>query len=380
MDNENKQKFDYQEFGDLIDDIQKDAPQLESNEKASLESFQKSPAKKSKKVKRARSHRISWYSYLLIVADVLAIICFYLFYGPISTVREWYITTAITTGRHKWFAYMLYDQKAITTALANNSFIGVEGETDASKIQFVENPDTGYYKNEYDKQIVKKDYEGQQYKIINFNEDGTRGYIAVIYNPARLNLVMSSTSYGSTMTTYAKPEGVKVAINAGGHYLHSDNTISPMGGLIINGKVKNNSKKNDNLICMTNDNVLFLHYGTASEALKKGARWAVTFGPFLIVNGNSAKFKGNGGYGTRPRTAIGQREDGIVLLVVIDGRSGATMPQLIRIFERYSCVNAANLDGGGSSMMVVEKQIINHPAGLGYSGERYVINAVVYEP
>ena len=71
-----------------------------------------------------------------------------------------------------------------------------------------------------------------------------------------------------------------------------------------------------------------------------GIRDAVTFGPFLIVNGVRSEFKGNGGYGIAPRTAIGQRKDGIVLMVVIDGRRpghslGVDMVELTNVLEKY---------------------------------------------
>lgn len=334
--------------------------------------------KNKKRKKKEYPNRMSWYTKLLILGDIIAIICFYIFYGPMDAVRDWFVTTAMTTGTHKYLAYILYGEQEITSILSNNAFITVPGETDASQIKFVENPDTGYYKNEYDKQIVHKDSEDQRYKIIEFDEDGCKGYIAVIYYPENLDLVMSSGSYGNTMSEFAEQYKASVAINAGGHYLYGDNTISPMGSIITNGKVRYNSSKNK-MICMTKDNVLLLHKGTAAQAVKKGARWGFWFTPFLIINGVSAKYSGNGGLGVRPRTAIGQRADGIVLLVCIDGTSGASMPQLIRIFERYGCINAANLDGGGSSMMYVDGKIINNPAGWGYSGERYVINALVYK-
>ncbi len=61
---------------------------------------------------------------------------------------------------------------------------------------------------------------------------------------------------------------------------------------------------------------------------------------------------------------IGQRKDGIVLMLVIDGRSlkskGADMNDLVNIMFRYHAYNATNLDGGNSSVLVVNNKIINH--------------------
>ena len=96
-----------------------------------------------------------------------------------------------------------------------------------------------------------------------------------------------------------------------------------------------------------------------------GLRDAVSFGPALIVNGEAANYSGVGG-GLNPRTAIGQRADGAVLLLAIEGRRsssmGATMADLIDIMVEYGAVNAFNLDGGMSS-------------SLWYNGEEIIDNA-----
>ena len=110
------------------------------------------------------------------------------------------------------------------------------------------------------------------------------------------------------------------------------------------------------------------------EALKKGYRDAIEFGPYLIVNGKRSFIKGNGGWGIAPRTAIGQREDGIVLFLVINGRLadsiGADMVDLTDIMENYGAINAANLDGGSSSELVIKNKIINKPVAGGEKGLR----------
>ncbi len=103
------------------------------------------------------------------------------------------------------------------------------------------------------------------------------------------------------------------------------------------------------------DNVLIVGSMTAAQAVSMGIRDAVSFGPALIVNGNAANYSGVGS-GLNPRTAIGQRSDGAVLLLVIEGRQansmGASMSDLIEVMLEYGAVNAANLDGGMSSSMV----------------------------
>lgn len=103
----------------------------------------------------------------------------------------------------------------------------------------------------------------------------------------------------------------------------------------------------------------------AKNLINEGIRDAVTMGPFLIVNGKPSIVKGNGGWGIAARTAIGQRKDGIVLFLVVDSNisrtKGATLKDLLDIMQRYGAVNASNLDGGTSSVMVENGEMINDP-------------------
>ncbi|MBP5564626.1 MAG: phosphodiester glycosidase family protein, partial [Lachnospiraceae bacterium] len=117
------------------------------------------------------------------------------------------------------------------------------------------------------------------------------------------------------------------------------------------------------------DNVLVVGRMTAGYAQSIGIRDALSFGPSLIVNGKSAQYSGSGS-GLNPRTAIGQRENGDVLLLVIEGRQpsslGATMGDLITIMEEYGAVNAANLDGGMSSSMYYNGEDVVSSCTLGF--------------
>ena len=137
--------------------------------------------------------------------------------------------------------------------------------------------------------------------------------------------------------------------------------------MVCNGKYLTQAQYNGSggIIGFNEDDVLVLTKCTMAEAQKSGIRDAVTFGPFLIVNGTPAKIVGNGGWGVAPRTAIGQRKDGIVLFLIIDGRKGtkqgASIKDLQDIMIDYGAYNASNLDGGTSSVLVVNDQIVNDP-------------------
>jgi exopolysaccharide biosynthesis protein len=85
----------------------------------------------------------------------------------------------------------------------------------------------------------------------------------------------------------------------------------------------------------------------------------------LIVNGEKTKISGNGGGGLAPRTAIGQRKDGIILFLVLDGNrtlgQGASYADLLEIMSNYGAYNATCLDGGTSTGMTVKNKFINNP-------------------
>ena len=95
-----------------------------------------------------------------------------------------------------------------------------------------------------------------------------------------------------------------------------------------------------------------------------GIRDGVSFGPALIINGEAADYSGAGG-GLNPRTAIGQRSDGAVIFLCIEGRKttslGATMADLIDIMLEYGARDAYNLDGGmSSSMYLNDEEIVDN--------------------
>lgn len=118
------------------------------------------------------------------------------------------------------------------------------------------------------------------------------------------------------------------------------------------------------MIGFNEQNVLVLDSNNNSD----GIRDCVTFGPFLIINGETSTVAGNGGWGRAPRSAIGQRADGKVLFLVLDGDRtlgrGATLAEEIEILQNYGAINAANLDGGTSTCMTVQNVLINDATAL----------------
>lgn len=295
----------------------------------------------------------------------------FLLYGPYSGFRDFWITTSMTTMTHQYLAKMFYSEKTINEVLEKNKVIEPEEETDTTLIEIYDNSiTTTVYKDEYDKQVLEHE-EGAIYKYFKVEGYNFDAYMAAIYNPSKISVVHTKYigSTGQYLVDMAKENKAIVAINGGGFrdINGESNGGEPVGVIIKNGKIINqtSSYKKGKVIGFTNENKLFLGDVTASQAINAGVRDAVEFGPFLIVNGKSAFIKGNGGYGIHPRTVIGQRKDGIVLFLVIDGRRtdslGAGMKDVTDIMLKYGAYNAANLDGGNSSVLVINNKIVNRP-------------------
>ena len=215
-------------------------------------------------------------------------------------------------------------------------------------------------------------------QLIDIAEGTCKGKLLIVADPKQVILGTSDEFVkkpGLQLTDMvAKYDGL-AGINAGG--FNDENGTGnggvPQGLVITNGEiVYGDAGAVYHLIGLDQDGIL--HVGTMSgkDALANGIQWAVSFvthdglASSLIINGEVQQW--NLGGGVNPRTAIGQRQDGALLLLVLDGRSintlGATMQEVVNIMLEYGAVNAGNLDGGSSSVMVYDGEIINHCASV----------------
>ena len=315
---------------------------------------------------------------VFIILDILACIGLFLTYGPISYFRDLLVTTAMTTMNHRYLAQVFYSDLVIEKVLSNNYVVDSGEDSDTSHIVFSEKKvDT--YASVYEEAILKRN-EGDLYKVIPIKEATYSGYLVAIYDAKRVSLAMA-TNYGysgQTLDKLMKDNDAIVGINASGFI---DPNLAGNGGIatgivIHDSKIINDKESiryEGGIVGFNSEGVLMLTHKSAKEAIEDGMVDGMQFGPFLIVNGESSYIKGNGGWGINPRTAIGQRQDGIVLFLVIDGRQpgysiGASITDVTKILLRYGAYNASNLDGGASSTLVVENEIINRPCGVCTNG------------
>ena len=320
------------------------------------------------------------YLITFIILDSLFLFSFtFLFYGPWSGFRNFWITTAMTTKNHRYLATLFYSDKTIQKVLNNNTVVEGNDVTDPNMVQFKKYT-TSIYRNKYEKELLDHDKD-DLYKLIEVSGTGYQGYAVAIYDPSRVGI--ATTKYlkkrGEDILTVSKRENAIVAMNAGGFYDPdwNSNGALPHGIVFSNGEIVSEyvqANVGGGFIGFTKDDKFVLGSMSKQEAINMGIRDAVQFGPFLIVNGKRSFVRGNGGWGIAPRTAIGQRQDGIVLFLVINGRRansiGADMIDLCDIMENYGAYNAANLDGGSSSELVINGEIVNTPVAGGSNGLR----------
>lgn len=344
----------------IIDEQREEEKIIEKKEK-------KEKPKKKKKKNILKKIFITLAILIIIAGSSLGI----LLYGPYSGFRDWLITTAMTTMTHQWIAYLFYDQATIDAVMANNKVDEIQEDTDTNAI-VVGVQEEKTYENEYEKAILEKNNPNDTYKIIEISGKGYSGYVAAIYDPSKIHTLVTSKigSSGQYLTTMAKNNKAVVAINGGGFDdpNYSSNAANPLGITYSKGKLMTSyyyAGAGGIIGFDTNDKLVLSSKCTEQSAKALKIRDAVTCGPFLIVNGKASGVVGNGGWGTAPRTAIGQRKDGIVLFLVVDGRTvkrpGADMDDLIEIMQNYGAYNAANLDGGTSTAMTVNYELINDP-------------------
>ena len=303
---------------------------------------------------------------IFLILDIVLGITLFVF-NFIPSIREKIILSSIDS--NKWLVYTLYSEDTVSKVINNKNQVKLENTKDLDKI-VVESKPLQIIESEYDEAILTKDND--DYKLLNITVGGYKAYLVAIYDPSKVQLIHSKTFNTGTGQEKIKDMCVRsgglVCINGG---MFVDNGVGsdiPMGYLIKNGKVLWRDNYNSaSLIGFTNDNKLLLINATAEEAIKKGMRDALEFGPFLIVNGK--RIDNNdavGGFRRAARVAIAQRKDGIVLFLVTEGNhsSGPTMGDITDTLLNYGAYNAANLDGGASSQLAINGELINNPKNI----------------
>lgn len=295
--------------------------------------------------------------------------------GPSPAARDLFVSTVMETSAAKFLARLYFSETEIEEILKSNTARISNVITDVSTVSL---PD-GIEDEETLADITVEDVKGATFmgKMMIVN-DPSRLYVATVPN-------FNESASGMLLTDMVSSNGAEAGINGGA--FEDVNGVGkggmPLGIVIQNGVITCDTTPGIASIVMGFDSSHTLLVGnmTAAQAVNSGIQEGVSFGPALVINGERVPITGSGG-GLNPRTAIGQRQDGAVLLLVIDGRQaqslGASYKDLADVMIAYGAVNAGNLDGGSSSMMIWNGEVLNNRSNL--IGPRKIPTAFLVRP
>ncbi|MBQ4103629.1 MAG: phosphodiester glycosidase family protein [Clostridia bacterium] len=326
---------------------------------------------------------------LVIVVAVCVSMYALVIFGNVPFITKWrniWIETAMTTDQHKWLATSFFPEYLIKEVMDAQVDITDIGHTDVKKEE--EEIDILGQK---DLVVGEKDKHGNEV-LINDIEEGivvlkvvTSNYVGrlvLIDDPSRVYI--STTDYknsrGEFICDYLEKEDAVIASNASGFH---DPGGTSVGGVVTaqcvaQGEYWGNYSSKYITVGFDKDDRLIV--GEFSDWEERGLRDAFQYHPALIINGDKV-IEGSSGWGLQPRTVIGQAENGVVMIFVVDGRQvgyslGATMGDCADVLEMYGAVNAGACDGGSSSVLAYEGEILNEPSTNMPTG-RYLPNAWV---
>ena len=222
----------------------------------------KEPKPKKEKSGKSKISVQKVFTYLFLLGTIGIMTVLFLLYGPISAFREWLVTTAMTTMTHQYFATWFYDDETIEHILENNKIIEVNEDTNLDAIVIGGDLNKTQYANEYERNIFEKDPNNNDYKIIEISEKNFDGYLAIIYDPSRVETVVTKKlgTSGQYLTKMAADNDALIAINGGGFNDPNFNSTggSPLGITVSGGEyVKYESYSGPGgIIGFTDDNKL----------------------------------------------------------------------------------------------------------------------------
>lgn len=279
-------------------------------------------------------------------------------HGPSNSAKELFSTTILETGQLKFLANVFLSKDEIEGIVSKNSLQDMNVEIDENLIE------------------TNIDKTKELIEIHEVNGNNFEGKMMVVNDPSKISLATTYPwgEYGKELGVLTEDAGAIAGVNGGIYYSSGNKGGRPLGVTVSNGEIQDISLGLVGLYLIGfDDNNLLriisldgMNKAQVEELIKtEKIRDAVAFQEEssdknnhfvkLIINGEKRELNGMGS-GANPRTAIGQRKDGSVLILVTDGRGknghlGATASDIIDIMAEYGAVNAANLDGGSSSSL-----------------------------
>ena len=370
-----------------IDEFSVDADKLLTDDPAPEKKSKKKPVKNKKK-KKSRRKASRFFGFLgklllfLVETALLLVIALYgvmfvLAKGPSPTARDLFVMSVRETSAVGWLANIYFTDEEIAK-IENRAEVEDYIETDTSLIQIPKETVAPEGETVPEDQGPKPDAwglvdeDGDGIILEEVKGEGYSGYMMIVLDPSRV-IVGSDPAYfgarGFTVEEMVQRFDAVAGTNAGGFYDPDGkgNGSIPDTMVVFEGKVYyagNGIRKG--FVGIDSNHILHVATRiTEAEILEKDIQYGVCFGPVLIANGEPCELDSSG---VNPRTAIGQRSDGAILMLVIDGRQvismGATMNDLVDIMMDYGAVNACNLDGGSSTLMWYDGDYVNNCASV----------------
>lgn len=322
---------------------------------------------------------------LFAIGDALAITGFIVMYGPWTYFQNLFVTTAMRTRNHQYFAYIFYSENKVNKIMNNNYFVKIDEDVNLDDI-IIDTSEKTKYKDKYEEELLTRDPGNDSYKVLDVKVGNAKGYLVAIYEPEKVRLIrtekFNNGTFGNRVVDLCKKYGGTVCINGGGFANGlSNGSDIPIGYVIDDGKVAwvdgNDYNRRGDIIGLTEDGKLkLMNAATGDEAIEAGIKYGLEFGPFLIVNGKSMEIVGMP-YGVANKCIIAQRKDGVIMFLITEGETyidGASLKDVVETLEKYGAYNAANLDGGQSTSLVINNQLVNTPNYLAKKqGGRYVV-------
>lgn len=342
-----------------------DGLMLEDAPARKLQAKRKNDSGKKKKTNKVLVY-LSRVLITLLLTVVLAVVGIYfvmvmIVHGPSKHAAELFVVSVRETSAIGFLANWFYSEDEIMEIMDRNSIKDTDEITDTTI---------------FDDDTPEKDNDDENtpdIEVIDIKGSTYRGKLMIIKDPSRVfvgTVPQFGQVSGNTVAEMAQRYGAVAGIN-GGEFVDGTTTYTgmPVGLVMTDGKIQNGSEGVVyHVTGITYDNILVVGNMTAEQARKKNIRDCVSIasyiGPFLMINGAAQEVSGMGG-GINPRTAIGQRADKAILLLVIDGRQadslGATFADMVYIMQEYGAVNASAMDGGTSTQMYYNGEVINVP-------------------
>ncbi len=289
----------------------------------------------------------------------------------IRTLRDLYIETAMNTRTHQWLAEAFIPHSIIDEVMAKQTY-GGDGNLDDINTEDTEpEPEPVTEPEEIDILGLSRlhdgglDYVGNTIDTVDESQglfissvvgNGYTGKIMLIDDPSRVFVGMTKypTEKGQRLGELVEEYDAIAGVNASGFYDPNENGDGGdvVGLSMSEGKVWGTYVRSYPSMMLTNDNKLAV--GWTDQWEDYNVRDGMQFGPILIADGE-VQVEGSAGWGIQPRTAVGQRADGAIALLVIEGRQaksiGITVGEMAKILYKYGVVNACCCDGGASTLM-----------------------------